>query len=137
MLFNEKEIGKIALLLAISNKEEEEEIFHKINESTNDIRTGVSFVAGASKEVNEKIINNILGCALKENIVSSSCVHGLLHAGVSAFGHFGHDGLLYGHLKIKIAIVANKEWIAVALYGLSSINKLTNHEKSSLSIYHL
>ena len=40
-------------------------------------------------------------------------------------------------LKLKMAIVSDGKWVAVALYGDSAIHPITNHERAGLGIMHI
>ncbi|WP_339064025.1 HutP family protein [Tepidibacillus marianensis] len=40
-------------------------------------------------------------------------------------------------LAVKVAVVRDHHWIAVAMYGLSAIHPITNHHRIGLGIMHL
>ena len=132
-----EEIGKMALLLAMSEESEELPLMAEISKISSELNAGISFVGGPAEEVSKSVVQTTLSCAKKNGILESKSMHGLIHATTDAFNRFSHEGLLIGHLKIKIAIVTNENWLGVAMYGYSSINRALNHEKSALSINHI
>lgn len=40
-------------------------------------------------------------------------------------------------LALKIAVVRDEHWIAVALFGKSALHYMTNHERAGLGVMHI
>jgi len=40
-------------------------------------------------------------------------------------------------IAVKIAIVRNDNWVAVAIFGQSAIHPLTNHLRAGLGVMHI
>ena len=67
----------------------------------------------------------------------SNDIHAVIHATEEA-----KRGLLVSvstsaSLAMKIAVVRNEHWIAVALFGKSALHYMTNHERAGLGIMHI
>lgn len=130
-------IGKIAMLLALSDEEEERAIKEKFKNSN--IKVAVTVVAGLASQVRENFVKSVIGCAVQNNIIEKSSVlaHGVVHASLDSLQGVLHQVPVDASIKMKIGIVTDGNWIAVALYGDSAFYPLTNHERGALSIMHL
>ncbi|MCX8095756.1 MAG: hypothetical protein N3D74_06180, partial [Caldisericia bacterium] len=60
-------IGKIAMLLALSDEEEEKAIKEKAKKVR--IKVAVTVVAGLASNVRESFVKSIIGCAIQNNII--------------------------------------------------------------------
>lgn len=130
-------IGKIAMLLALSDEEEERAIKEKFKNSN--IKVAVTVVAGLASQVRENFVKSVIGCAVQNNIIEKNSVlaHGVVHASLDSLQGVLHQVPVDASIKMKIGIVTDGHWIAVALYGDSAFYPLTNHERGALSIMHL
>lgn len=81
----------------------------------------------------------VIGAALNSGLIAktSTNIHALLHATEEAKKSMMVNVSSSVSIAVKIAIVKDKEWIAVALYGESAIHPLTNHERVGLGVMHL
>jgi len=132
-------IGSAAMLLALTwNLNLEEEVKQFLNKEG--IKHVVTEIGGKSfGEFQEKTTKAVIGACINSGLIKreTSSIHALLHATEEA-----KRGLLVNtssstSLAIKIAIVRNENWIAVAMFGLSAIHPLTNHERAGLGIMHI
>lgn len=81
----------------------------------------------------------LLGLVLNSGLIEkkSNDIHAVIHATEEA-----KRGLLVSvstssSLAMKIAIVRNEHWIAVALFGKSALHYMTNHERAGLGVMHI
>ncbi len=139
MEINLTRIGKIAMLAAISDENEEHQIKTEVNTSNSGYRLAVTFISGLSSDISKSFVKSIVGCALQNNIIrkSGTQVHAVLHAALDALKGVTHQVPAEASLKLKVGIVSDGEWVAVAIYGDSAFYPITNHERSSLSVMHL
>lgn len=130
-------LGKIAMIAALSDEEEEIVIKEKLKNSN--IKIAITVVAGLVSTVKENFVKSIIGCVLQNNIVKKDSVeiHGVVHASLDSLTGIIHQVPVDASIKMKIGIACDGKWIAVAMYGDSAFYPLTNHERGSLSIMHL
>ncbi len=130
--------GKNALLLAMSSREEEVTI--KEQYRAKNLKFCVTEIGGKSdSSFHSKLTNAVIGAVLNENLFHKNPqnLHALLHAteeaklGVRINENFSKNFLL------KVAIVIEEGWIAVAIYGESSMHSLTGHERCGLGVMHI
>ncbi len=137
--FRLNRLGKIALIAAASDENEEEVVKNLINIPGGEFRLAITFVSGMTNEIKGSFIKSIIGCSLQNGLVekSNTEIHAVIHAGLDALGGIIHQVGADSSLKMKVAIVRDRHWVAVAMYGESAYNPLTNHERASLGIMHL
>jgi hut operon positive regulator len=138
MDINPDRIGKIAILLAISSREEEDRFKASLADMP-DIKTAVTFVSGLRSEVGKSYVKSVVNSALQANVVpkSSGGVHAVIHASLDAAQGLLFNSLAETSVKYKVAIVCNGRWVAVAVYGESAFHPTTNHERMGLGLMHL
>ena len=132
-------IGKIAMLAAMSDEKEEERIKKEVSENMNEYRLAVTFISGLSTDISKSFVKSIVGCALQNNVIrkSGTQIHAVLHAALDSLKGVIHQVPAEASLKLKVGIVSNQDWVAVAIYGDSAFYPITNHERSALSMMHL
>lgn len=93
----------------------------------------------AMNEFQTKTTKAVLGAALNSGIIVKSATnyHALLHAVEEAKRGIMVNVASSASLAVKIAIVRDKDWIAVALFGESALHPVTNHERAGLGVMHL
>jgi hut operon positive regulator len=130
-------IGKIAMLLALSDEEEERIIKEKFKNSR--IKVAVTVIYGLTTQVKENFVKSIIGCAIQNRIIERDSVlaHGVVHAALDSLQGVLHAVPVDASIKMKVGIASDGNWLAVALYGDSALYPLTNHERGALSIMHL
>ena len=130
-------VGKLAVLLAVTSDEEEKK-FRETMIPAN-MKAAVTYVAGVRGDVQKTFVKTLVGAALHGQIFTkeSSNIHAAIHAGLEAMQ--GIIPLVAGEssLKLKIAIVADGKWLAVAAYGESAFHPETNHERFGFGLMHL
>ncbi len=132
-------IGYNAMRLAMTRTIAEEAQLKRIY-AKNGVRFVVTEVGGNSKQgFQEKIVRAILGAVLNENLIEKNVheVHALLHAAEEA-----KRGMLINtasdvNLAVKIAIIREEHWIAVAIFGESAIHPFTSHERCGLGVMNI
>jgi len=136
---NLNRLGKIALIAAASDDNEEEVLKGLINIPGGEYRLAITFISGMTDNVKSSFVKSIIGCALQNELVEkkNTEIHAIIHAGLDALGGILHQVGADSSLKMKVAIVRDRHWVAVALYGDSAYNPLTNHERASLGIMHI
>lgn len=138
MEFSFTRTGKLASLAALTDDEEEkrlkEELAHDIR-----YRVAITFISGLTSDIKENFVKSIIGCALQNDVIvkSSGNVHAVIHAALDALDGVVHNVPADSSLKMKVAIVSDGKWIAVAIYGDSAFYPMTNHERAGMSMMHL
>lgn len=133
-------VGTAAMLLALTRTIEDEEKAKKIL-SEQGFRFVVTEVGGNSALAEFQLKTNkaVIGATLNSGILSKSATnyHALLHAMEEAKRGLVVNVASSASLAVKIAIVRDQSWIAVAMFGQSAIHPVTNHERAGLGIMHL
>lgn len=132
-------IGKLAQIAAMTTLQEEAFLKEHIAELAPNFRLAITFVAGYSSEIRKRFVKSVIACAIENGIVykDATAIHGLMHAALEAFESIGANVPAEASLKMKVAIVTDDKWIAVAIYGDSAISPVTNHERSAMGVMHL
>jgi len=131
-------IGKIALLLSMSD-EHEEIIIKEAIARRHGIRAAVTFVSGMTNKINTTYTKSILNAAISGEVIKKTPnqIHAVLHASLEAFQAMTPRTSVSTSVKIKVAIVTDGRWVAVAAYGDSAFSAFTNHERGGLGVMHL
>lgn len=131
-------IGKVAILLSMSSNEEEETIRADLARQ-GQMRAAITWVSGRKTEINRTFPHSIVNAAMKAAVVrdTPSATHALIHAGLEALGGLIPPIPGDSSLKVKVAVVSNGAWVAVAAYGESAFLPKTNHERMGFGIMHL
>jgi len=132
-------IGKLAMLAAMTSREEEDILKQIVAKDYKQYKLAVTFITGSRNEVMKSLTKSAIGCALQNEIVKpeAGSVHAVMHAALEAVTGITNHILLDAALKLKMAIVSDGKWVAVALYGDSAIHPITNHERAGLGIMHI
>lgn len=133
-------VGTAAMLLALTRTMEDEETLKGMLAS-HSFKYVVTEVGGKSSlvEFQEKMTRAVIGAALNSGIITKCATnyHALLHATEEAKRGFMVNVASSASLAVKIAIVRDDSWVAVALFGESALHPLTNHQRAGLGIMHL
>jgi hut operon positive regulator len=135
---DESQVGRVALLLAsTTSPEAEEECEDQI--AAMGWRSVATEVGGLAGEVPHKLTRAVVGAALNGGVVSKSSgeMHALMHATAEAIGSFMAMSLLESSVGVKLAIVRNDGWLAVAVVGDAAYHAMAHHERSGLGIMHI
>ena len=132
-------IGKLAMLAAMTSREEEDILKGIVEKDYKQYKLAVTFITGSKNEVMKTLSKSAIGCALQNGIVKAEAgpVHAVMHASLEAITGITNHILFDAALKLKMAIVSDGKWVAVALYGDSAIHPITNHERAGLGIMHI
>jgi hut operon positive regulator len=137
-LKQKSQVGRAALLLALTTDAEEEQ-----NVKEQIVATGWRAVAtevgGLAGELPQKITRALVGAALNAGVVEKKCneMHALMHAAVEALNGFISMSMLEASIGAKIGIVRNDQWIAVAVLGDTAYHAVAHHERCGLGVMHL
>ena len=132
-------IGYYAMRLALTRTlAEENELKQKYRAK------GLSFAVTetggrSSADFYTKLGRAILGASLNEGVIEKvgPQIHALIHAAEEAKSGIIINIHSEANLALKIAIVRNCHWIAVAMFGESAMHMLTSHERCGLGIMHI
>ena len=135
-----RSVGTAAMLLALTRTMEDEETVKKML-SDQRFSFVVTEVGGKSDvaEFQAKTTRAVIGAALNSGLISKTPTnyHALLHATEEAKRGIIVNVASSVSLAVKIAIVRDARWIAVALFGESALHPVTNHERAGLGVMHL
>lgn len=135
-----KSVGTAAMLLALTQTIYDEDQAKQMV-AKNGFKAVVTEVGGKTdfNEFNEKINRAVIGAALNAGIIQKSTkdIHAIIHATEEA-----KKGLLVSvnasaSLALKVSVVRDSTWIAVALFGKSALHYMTNHDRAGFGIMHL
>ncbi|MCR5447572.1 MAG: HutP family protein [Schwartzia sp.] len=141
--FMEESIGSVgaaAMILALTQTIYDEDKVKQIVASKK-LKAVVTEVGGQSSfsDFNDKVNRAVIGAALNSGVISkcSNDIHAVIHATEEA-----RRGILVGvtmsqNVALKIAIVRDSSWVAVAMFGKSAIHYMTNHERAGFGIMHI
>lgn len=132
-------IGYYAMRLAITRTQYEEEQI-KAEYASKNLRFVVTETGGKSnQDFQDKISKSVIGATLNQGVISKVAteIHALFHAVDEAKRGILVNTTTDTSLALKIAIVRNDSWIAVAIFGESAIHPLSSHERCGLGVMHI
>ncbi|AWB07943.1 transcriptional regulator (plasmid) [Azospirillum humicireducens] len=131
-------LGKIAILAAISSREEEDIFKEHIAKNTK-VKLGFTMVSGPRSDVTRTFVKSIVGCALQSGLIHHhhNEIHAVIHAGLECLKGLSSDVAAESSLKVKVAIATDGRWIVVAAYGESAFHPETNHERVGFGVMHI
>lgn len=132
-------IGYYALRLAMTRTIAEEAEL-KQEYAQQGIRFVVTEVGGSTKrDFQEKASRAVFGAAMNAGLIGKvpNEIHALLHAAEEAKRGAIINTSSEANLAVKIAIVRNPRWIAVAVFGESAIHPMTSHERCGLGVMNI
>lgn len=132
-------VGYNALLLAMTRNINDEDNVKRAYKSGK-IKFVVTEIGGRSDEdFQDKISRAVIGASLNEGIVKKNThdIHAVLHATEEAKRGVLVNTTSSTNIALKVAIVRDENWIAVAMFGESSIHPLTSHERCGLGVMHI
>jgi len=137
-LTDDSQIGRSALILASTTGPEEERVL-KDQISGFGWKSVATEVGGLAGDLPQKITRAVVGAALNGEIVrkNSNEMHALMHAAFEAMNGFISVGMLETSIGMKIGIVRNRHWIAVAVVGDSAYHAVAHHERCGLGVMHI
>lgn len=133
-------VGTAAMFLALTRTTEDEETVKEALAGKG-FKFVVTEVGGnlAFSEFQAKITKAVIGASLNTGLISKTPTnyHALLHATDEAKRCISVNVASSVSVAVKVAIVRDNAWIAVAMFGESALHPLTNHERAGLGIMHL
>ncbi|SPF32857.1 HutP protein [Candidatus Desulfosporosinus infrequens] len=132
---------RVAILLAMTEtREEEEELRKSLGELFN-IRCAVTGLGGTVANLRNtgKLTNSVMSTAFNTGIIQKEArlIHALIHATMEASNSVFTHTNSNASLALKIGLTTNFEWLAVAIYGRSSLHPLLEHARVGLGVMHL
>ncbi|MTI16844.1 transcriptional regulator [Rhodobacteraceae bacterium RKSG542] len=131
-------IGKVALMAAMTSKEEEGE-FKAWLAQTQEYKIGITVVSGCKSQVSKSFVKSMINCAVQNEVIHhcTGHIHAAIHAGLECLKGLTSDVAAESSLKLKVAVVSDKKWICVVAYGVSAYHPLTNHERVGMGFMHI
>lgn len=132
-------LGKTALIAAMTSQAEEADLKARMDTLAPGMKVAITFISGMTTEVKRRFVQAVITCSVQNEIIrkEKEPVHAVMHAALEAFDHISSHIPAEASLKMKVAVVTDGKWVAVAIYGDSAIQLLTNHERAALGIMHL
>lgn len=135
-----KNPGVASMLLALTNSLHDEETVKRSIEKIGH-KFVVTEVGGKSISDNfqEKVNRAVIAASLNAEIIgkTSNEIHAIVHATEEAKKGILVNVSSSASLALKIAIVRDDHWIAVAMFGKSALHYMTNHERAGLGVMHI
>ncbi|AZB57961.1 transcriptional regulator (plasmid) [Cereibacter sphaeroides] len=131
-------IGKAAIMAAISSRDEEAVIKLQLAERTN-WKIGITYVTGRRADIEKDFVKSIVACALNAHVVRHRPdeIHGVIHAGLECLQGLSSSVIAESNMKLKVALVSDGHWVAVAAHGESAFHPITNHERIGFGVMHI
>ena len=129
-------VGFNALRLAMTRSMAEEEAL-KRHYTQAGIRYVVTEVGGNTRrDFQEKVSRAVFGAALNAGLIEKEPheVHALIHAAEEAKHGAIVNTSSESNLAVKIAIVREPHWLAVAMFGELAIHPITSHQRCGLGV---
>ena len=139
MPLSQNGVGFNALRLAMTRTlAEEDELKRRYAQAG--LRFVVTEVGGNTKrDFQEKVSRAVFGAALNAGVIEKEPheVHALIHAAEEAKHGTIVNTSSESNLAVKIAIVREHHWIAVAMFGESAIHPITSHQRCGLGVMNI
>ena len=132
-------VGYNALLLALTRNINDENLLKKTFKEQK-IRFVVTEIGGKSDlDFQDKINRAVIGASLNEGLADKTPhdIHAVLHATEEAKRGILINTTSSTNIALKVAIVRDENWVAVAMFGESSIHPITSHERCGLGVMHI
>ena len=115
-----KSVGVAAMLLALTRTLKDEETAKRALTEVGH-KFVVTEVGGKTSydDFHEKVNRAVIGASLNSGIIEKTA----------------ND--IHASLALKIAVVRDDGWLAVALFGKSALHYMTNHERAGLGVMHI
>lgn len=134
-------LERSAIFLAMTEAREEEEILKKSLSNSFNIRCGVTELGGtvANLQHTGKLTNTVLSTAFNTGVIPKEDrqIHALIHATLEASNSIFIHTNSNASFAMKIGLVTDTKWLAVAIYARSSIHPLSEHARVGLGVMHL
>ena len=134
-------LERSAIRLALTETREDEDKLKRFLLEAYDMRSGVTELGGTETNLlpTGKLTNSVMATAFNTGVISKDArkIHALIHATLEASNSiFIHNNSNASYV-LKIGLTTDTEWIAVAIYGRSSLHPLLEHARVGLGFMHL
>lgn len=133
-------VGAAAMMLALTKSiRDEEAVKRLINEYGNQYVVTEIGGKSISEHFQEKINNVVISAGVNSGIIEKipNEVHALVHATEEAKRGILINASSSASLALKITVVRDAHWVAVAMFGKSALHYMTNHERAGLGVMHI
>jgi len=133
-------LERIALSLALTENREKEDELKKIVLSQN-VACAVTELGGtySALQPTGKLTHSVLSAAINTGLIEKEpkAIHAVVHATLEASqGIFIHTNSNASY-ALKVGIASDRNWIAIAIFGRSSLHALSEHCRVGLGYMHL
>lgn len=134
-------LEKAALFLALTEtRETEEELKNRLVNAFS-LRCGVTEIGGTVSTLQHtgKLTNSVMSAAINTGVIQKEArnIHALMHATLEASNSIFIHTHSNASFALKIGLVTDTFWIAVAIFGRSSLHPLSEHCRVGLGYMHL
>lgn len=138
---NKISLERVALLLALTEGREDEEELKKALTESFSLVCGVTEIGGTVTTLQQggKLNNAVLSTAFNTGVIRKdpaqihAAVHATLEASNSVFIHTNANA----SFALKVGMVTDRSWLAVAIFGKSSLHPLSEHARVGLGYMHI
>lgn len=134
-------LEKAALLLSLSETRENEEELKSLFANSFSIRCGVTEIGGTVSTLQHtgKLTNSVMSAAINTGVIQKEArnIHALMHATLEASNSIFIHTNSNASFALKIGLTTDNFWIAVAIFGRSSLHPLSEHCRVGLGYMHL
>ncbi|MDQ7790154.1 MAG: HutP family protein [Clostridia bacterium] len=126
------------LLLMCTDRTAEQQLKHDI-ERTGLFKCAVTEIGSSLELARKKMVSAVMGASLDNGIINKTPhhVHALVHATEEAIQGILSSNTLTGDLGVKISVVRDSQWIAVAVFGHCSAHYMSSHKHIGLGLMHI
>lgn len=137
---NKPSLERAALSLALTETREKEDELKKRMVSNN-VYCAVTEIGGtfATLQPTGKLTHSVISAAINTGIIKKEAkeIHAIVHAtqeaSNSVFVHTNSNA----SFALKIGIATDRNWVAIAMFGRSSLHALSEHCRVGLGYMHL
>ena len=134
-------LERSAIRLALTETREQEDKLKKFFLETFDMRSGVTEIGGTEANLQHtgKLTSTVMATAFNTGVIPKEArkIHALIHATLEASNSIFIHSNSNASYALKIGLTTDTEWIAVAIYGRSSLHPLLEHARVGLGFMHL
>ncbi|AHF06098.1 HutP family protein [Desulfitobacterium metallireducens] len=129
-----------ALFLVLTDtREKENEVKQKL--IAENLNCAVTEIGGtvATLQPTGKLTHSVISAALNTGVIKKDpkAIHAVVHATLEATNSIFVHTNSNASFALKIAMVTDNDWIAIAIFGRTSVNILSEHCRVGLGYMHL
>lgn len=134
-------LERSAIKLALSETREEEEALKSALRTSGGLVCAATEIGGTMTILHHKgkLTNSVLAAALHTGVIKKEekSIHALLHATLEASNSVFIHSNSNASFALKVGIATDKDWIAIAIFGRTSVHPLSEHARIGLGLMHL